>query len=754
MVLCHCQKHSLKMKYFFIIVFQVVWTSIICAQNISGQIKDEETQEPVAFVEIYIHELKILENTDEQGKFSFSNLPQGKFVMQFSRIGYETFFFELNTQDSTSFFRIKMKVAIEELKEVKIIGTQIQSPKNTSFSIDAISKKEMTENGSLSISDGVAKLPGVSQISTGAGISKPVIRGLYGNRIQVNTMGIKFDNQQWQDEHGLGLSDMGISRVEVIKGPATLMYGSEALGGVINVIEEKPAAQNKSEQELNIKLLSNTYGIGADYGYKKSINNHWKRLRIGIENNGDYSSAQNYRVLNSRFANYNLKYSSGFQKNNWSSTNNFYASFSQFGFVFDSISYKELDSRISRTYDGPHHRVLFGMYTSENTLFLKNHKIKINGGLITNNRQEQEGGNKISLNMLLNTASVLAQITTPLAHQLEWTNGVSLMFQSNNNFGARIIIPDAFLGEEAIFTYLKQKQKRWIWESGLRLDLKQIKTLTTENLNAPGEDVEAFGKEFTAFNGCAGFSYFLSEELTFKSNAGSGYRPGNLAELSSNGLHEGTSRWEIGNPNLKVEQNINSECSLIWDNEKSIEFSISTFYNRFYNYIYLAPTGKEYYGFNIYNYVQSNAVLKGGEASIDIHPKNAKWLDFNVNYAYIEARKEDGSFLPFIPANRLNSSLKFILKDGKKWKNTFVKISNNLVFAQSNAAEFESTTPSYSLFNLAIGSHLQLKNKLINFNLVVSNICDEKYVDHLSRLKYYGFYNMGRNIQLNMNLPF
>src|ERR1043165_6091100 len=116
----------------------------------------------------------------------------------------------------------------------------------------------MREHGAFNIIDALAKLPGVTQLSTGVAISKPVIRGLYGSRVLAVLSGLKFDNQQWQDEHGLGLGDIGINRVEIIKGPASLLYGSDAVGGILNIIEEKPAAPGTKEADINSGIYTNT----------------------------------------------------------------------------------------------------------------------------------------------------------------------------------------------------------------------------------------------------------------------------------------------------------------------------------------------------------------------------------------------------------------------------------------------------------------------------------------------------------------
>lgn len=723
--------------------------------TITGIVTDAATNEPVNDAFIYAPETNSGAVTNAKGEYELLGLKKGLFVIQFTRLGYETHFESINLTDTLVSLNVGLNPSLMELKEVKVVGTQANSPKETSFTIDAISLKEMEENGALSISDGVARLPGVNQLTTGAGISKPVIRGMYGNRVQVNVMGLRFDNQQWQDEHGLGLSSMSVSRVEIIKGPATLMYGSDALGGVLNEIEEAPAPMNTTKQDVNLKLYSSTFGAAADYGLRKTNDKRWLRLRVGAESHGDYSSADNKRVLNSRFANYNLKASRGFNRKNWVHTTNAYVSFSQFGFVFDSLERKELDSRLSRTFDGPHHRVLFGLVSTENTIYKGKTKFKINGGFITNLRQEQEGGNRISLNMLLNTISVLGQATTQVVPGGEWTNGVSLMFQTNSNFGARTIIPDANTLEGAVFTYYKQRLGTVVLEGGVRYDRRQIQTFETGTINGPGKEVQPFNKGLDALNGSIGIAYNPLENLSLKANVGSGYRSGNLAELSSNGLHEGTLRWEVGDPNLEAEQNLNAEASFTYELKEQLELGGTAFYNQFKNYIYLAPTGEEYVGFLIYNFLQTDATLQGFEATLDIHPSFIKWLDINGSYTYLEAEKKDGSPLPFIPANKLRGEVRCSFNNESKKLNTwFIKAGVNYVFEQNKPDVFETPTDSYFLLDAAIGGTFKINNQALRVTLACTNLADAQYADHLSRYKYYGLYNMGRNISLALNLLF
>ena len=303
------------------------------------------------------------------------------------------------------------------LQGVVVSGLKVTKPVETPINISSLPVQKIRTSGSFNIADALAKIPGISQLTTGVGISKPVIRGLYGNRIQTVLSGLRFDNQQWQDEHGLGLNDMGIDRVEIIKGPVALLYGSESVGGIINIIEEAPALPGTKIGEINARVFSNTYGLYTEFGLKAATEKRNWRIRAGINSNADYSDGNNNRILNSRFGGYYLKGSLGFKKKNWTSYNNYNASYDNFGFIMDSLNPKSPDNRLSRKMDGPHHTVLLNVLSSQNTVRLKTSTIKLNLGLQSNLRLEDEGGNKISLEMLLSTFLYNLQWIKPLSQK-------------------------------------------------------------------------------------------------------------------------------------------------------------------------------------------------------------------------------------------------------------------------------------------------------------------------------------------------
>jgi iron complex outermembrane recepter protein len=738
-------------RHFPLPLFLFLTSSLYGQHVLRGNIVDNSNHKPLSNVSIYLPEIHRGSYTDSTGHFIIRNIPAQRILLEISHLGYQTQFSNIEfPADSTML--ILAEPSFIPIQEVVVTGIKNNAPDETSFNIVQIGNNEINATTALSLSDAISKVPGVNQLSTGPGISKPVIRGLYGNRIQINMNGIRFDNQQWQDEHGLGLSTLGIDRVEIIRGPASVLYGSDAMGGVINIIKERPAFTDQKIKDLNARVFANTYGLSLNYGAAQSNENSWRQFRVGFDNHADYNTGGNTRVLNSRFVSYNAQVSWGVNRKNGVHVWSLLSSHSLFGFVFDSLSRKENDGRLSRNFDGPHHSVSFAQITNENIYYRGKNKINLNTGFISNLRLEDEGGGGISLSMLLNTINATAQIFRP-TRVGDLTTGVSGFVQTNTNFGGRIIIPDAINTESSLFSFYQKRFQRWLIEGGVRYDNKFIQTFSTGRLNTsanngPSEEIFPFSKFYHAYNLSAGTEYFVNSHFTVKGNISSGYRPGNLAELSSNGLHEGTLRWEIGIPNAKIEQNLNLEGSLNF-HSPYFRSSVSYFQNDFKNFFYLSPDGTEFFGFQVYHFRQSNALLTGGEFEFVVSPAQLP-MSWKGSYSLIEAQKNDGSYLPFIPANKLASEVEWRFNTLGKIKKPELKVAGVYSFAQVRPAEFETNTNSYFLLNATIS----VQYHSVNWSLSGNNLLNKNYYDHLSRYKYYGIANMGRSVVLIVNTKF
>ncbi len=654
-------------------------------------------------------------------------------------------------------FAIKAGAQTDSIRTIVLNSVYVTEQKptftSTSRQVIPMTNTEMKERGAQTLSDALSTLPGVSQLTTGP-ISKPVIRGLYGDRIQVNINGLKIEDQQWEDEYGLGLSDVGVDRVELIKGPASLLYGSNAMGGVVNLVEENFPESEKKRNNLNLKLFSNTYGTGLDYGFRKSGKNTFI-LRAGAESHADYSDGAGNRVPNTRFAMYNLKLGYLINRSAFKSENRFLVSYNQFGFVADSADLLEDadEPRLSREFEDAYQNVMSSMISSANTFNLnESSELKVTLGFQNNLRRELERSENEDLYLSLNTLSLNTALKKLLSSRLTWINGLNGMFQTNTNYGSRIIVPDASIAELSAFSYLNYRQVignvNGNFEGGLRYDRKQIITHETGVLNPPSSTIPPFNKSLGDFTGSFGESLNFSH-LTLKFDLSSGFRTGNLAELAANGQHEGTAYWYIGNPNMRPEQCLNEDLSASWQHSW-LTIRGSVYNNRFWDYIYLQPSSDMIQSYTVYRYEQTDATLRGFEAGLTI--EKIRRFSFSADYSFLDARKDDGSWLPMIPANRLqfDSRYKLPLQEKAKMQNAFVSLGLNYTSEQNRTDIYESPTPGYWILNAGAGFTI----RSVRILLTCRNLTDQLYYDHLSHLKYYGLHDMGRNIVLNVGWQF
>lgn len=638
------------------------------------------------------------------------------------------------------------------LHSVTVTAYKEELLKETAFLIISHNIDSLTRHGNFQLSDLLAKTPGINMLSTGIAIAKPVIRGLYGNRVLVLLSGLKFDNQQWQEEHGLGLSDLGLSKVELIKGPVSVLYGTEAIGGVINLIGEQKPPVATQESDFSIKINTNTLGGLLQGGYKVNNGKNWFSLRVGAENNADYSDGKRQRVLNSRFDGYYLKFLWGFQRKNWVSTNSYSGSFNRFGFIFNDIyDFVTSDKRWSRQLNvNPAHLVLLNVFSSENKIYLNNRsKLSINAGIQSNERMENEGGGAISLNMHLLTGQYLLKWERRLNenHKIVISNLGSI--EDNTNFGARKIVPDARMQESNLSAYDEIRWKgRFILENGVGVGEKWIKTYFTPTVNSPEKEIRPFGKFSLYYNAFSGLSFIPDNTFNLKMNVATGVRIPNLAELSSNGLHEGVFTYEIGSPALKNEQNIALNCYANYV-QKYIECTVSPFYNYFFNYVYLAPTSEEWFGFPVYRYRQQDAIQYGAEFTLTVKP--VRHLQTGVSYSGMVSKTKDGNYTPFIPAQKISPSVQYGF-GLKRLDNLSVFTNADYCFAQNNVYPGEIATPRYILWNAGISAVVHQENTAYDFSISANNLLNTAYYDHLSRFKYFGLLNVGRNITLMLKI--
>jgi iron complex outermembrane receptor protein len=735
---------SFSMRKFIIALF-LGFSVMLNAQNTLSGIVTDKNNQPIKGVSVYASELHKGTATDENGKYTFTNLPNGNLKLTFTFVGFGTQNKTINSLQKENTLDVILEETIFEMDEV-IVSTAFNKIQSQNvMKVEHESIKELQRKGTATLIEGLATIPGVSQVSTGTSIGKPVIRGLSGNRVLVYSQGVRMENQQFGDEHGLGLNDSGIESVEVIKGPASLLYGSDALGGVLYFNPEKFADANTFKANFSQKLFSNTLGSNSSLGLKTSTDN-WKFLARGSYNtHSDYKIANGDRVTNTRYNETDFKTGIGYSNAKFSSVLRYNYNKLDLGIPEEGIA----DQTTSKETGFPRQGVFNHLLSLNNVFFFEKSKLDVDLGYIANDRSEFVDSNVAGLHMKLKTFNYDAKYHLPKIGKFESIFGIQGMHQTNTNSGEEYLIPDATTNDFGVFGTANYEWGSNVLQGGLRFDNRQI---TTQENGTAGDEgyFKAIDKSFDSFNASLGYKTNLAEDLTLRLNVASGFRAPNLAELTSNGVHEGTNRYERGNSDLKTEQNVQTDVNLEYKTDH-FEFFANGFYNHINNYIYTSPTGVVLDNNDVFDYIQNNAKLYGGEIGLHFHPHPLDWLHFETSFETVTGKKQNGDFLPLIPANNWNNTIRTEFKIKNWLEDGFATLNFSSTFNQNNVSGFETKSNGYTLVNLGFGGKIKFGKTAFGINLNGNNLLDKSYIAHLSRLKTDGIPNIRRNIVFGVN---
>lgn len=736
-----------------IFTIAVLWLSTNAyAQNtLEGTVSDNNEPMPNAY--IFVPELKKATLSDIDGKFKINNIPNGKFLVEVTFQGYETAS-KVYAFPMQGALTITMKPSIHEIDEVVILGQSYKEVTQNTYPVTTLDNRTANSGGEVNLSGALSKLPGVAMFSNGPGLTKPVLHGLTGSRISIINNGFAINQQQWQNEHGMLLFNSGVDRVQIIKGPASLLYGEGAFGGSVQLVPEKEAPMGQTIGDVNAAMFSNTIGMNADFGIKGTKERLSYILRAGGQTHGDYYNSGK-RAPNTRFGAYLFQGTMNLHRYNGISTINYDYTNSTSGIIeAQELLIPEKESRVEREYEGPHHMVQLHNINFKNTIFLGKGKLNLNINAQLNNRQEIEGMeentvDKGDLEVQSNTFIEQAIFSQQLGNKNEITIGAEAKQQIFKNSGKRYLIPDADLATFSGYAISDWNLGSLQLQAGLRYDHKKISTNERGNIDTLNY-FESFDKSFGQWNGNAGLNWAISNHLTSRINVGAGSRVPNLSELASNGIHEGTTRYEIGDKNLDYEQNVQYDLAFEI-NYPSIGFLVNVYYNDINNFIYLDGTNEMYFGNTKYYFKQTDAYFQGIDLSLDW--KLSEVISLNHNFSAVVAKADNGNYLPFIPAFSTiqSANIKLPLK-GKFSKTNFV-ITARHYFDQDRIAEGEFKTDGYTLLDIGFNTELKMGEKKVRWSLAATNLFDEEYYNHLSFIKDLGVPNMGRNISVAAHIP-
>ncbi len=662
-----------------------------------------------------------------------------------------------------------------ELKEVTVTGAVgDMRMKETPMPIVVLQAKELHQLSSTNLIDAIAKQPGVSQITTGGGISKPIIRGLGYNRIVVVNDGIRQEGQQWGDEHGIEIDANEVGAVEILKGPASLMYGSDAMGGVL-VFKGMPTLPEGSiKGKVNAEYQTNNGLLGASFNLAGNQKGFTWDARFSEKHAHAYKNRFDGYVPNSQFGERAFSLKAGLMRN-WGFTNLKFGYYNLIPSIVegerDSVTgglLTEDDNLLSYRHGLPYQRVYHYKAVSESFINLSSGYLKVIAGYQQNRRKEfEESADECGLYLQLHTLNYDVRYVSAEKAGWKFSTGLNGMGQKSINLGEEFLIPDYALFDAGVYATASKVLGRWNLSGGLRFDYRY---LNAKGLVEDGEvRFEDFTRHFQGVTGSLGATCEVTERLNLKFNLARGYRAPSISELASNGEHEGSLRYEIGNHNFKPEYSWQADLGLNYAT-RYFELNAAVFANHISNYIYLHRIDSIIEpDLMTFAYAQGEAMLMGFEAGFDIHPFHA--LHIGSSFSYVNAQllhqPEEMRWLPMTPAPRLSADVKYELThDGKVFNNAYLAARMDWCLRQDHyyaAYDTETATPSYLLLGLSAGTEILVKGKKIaELTLIVDNLTDVCYQDHLSRLKYAdwnvvtrrrGVFNMGRNVVFKLTVP-
>jgi len=766
--------------------------------TLTGTITDKTDGKVIPGASISIPDLRVGTVSDVNGKYTLAQLPKGIYLVQVSFVGYATFNQRVDLSKTTK-LDVVLRASSIEAAEVVITGvSKATEIKRDPVPMAAVSKTYIDQHSaSTNVIDEIANLPGISAVTTGPNVSKPFIHGLGYNRVITLQDGIRQEGQQWGDEHGIEVDQNSIDRVEVIKGPASLSYGSDAIGGVVNLLSPSPVPQGKI-------LGSFTGGYGTNNNlltgsFRLQGNNNglvWGTI-VSAKQAKDYQNQHDGRVYGTGFREKDARVMVGLNKS-WGYS---YLNASVFddeqeipdgsrdsltrkftrqatdsdtfrpivpGSVLNSYSITPLHQHVQ----------LYRVYSNSN-FNLGSGNLIVNLGYQYSHRREYThptAANIAGLNLHLSTYTYDVKYNYIIGDDFETTVGVNGQYQNNTIGDATDFpIPAYHQFDVGPFFIIKKSFGKLDLQGGARYDSRsfhgQAAYIDTTVAYYPSlytgpnptitpnvaQQFAALNKTFSGVTGSFGATYNFSNAFLIKANIARGFRAPGIAELSANGPDPGSQIYHVGNSSFKPEFNVQEDLGAFLT-LPNLSASVEVFNNNIQNYIYqqqvLNPDGTPAHNpafplYNIFTYTQSHARINGGEVNFDLHPwhwlhfENALSLTYGTNLGNGGKIADSLKYLPFIPPLHTHSELRGTFAKGfGSFRNVYGFVGFDHYDAQDKyfaAYGTETYTAGYNLISAGFGGNIvnAAGSPVLKIFVEGTNLGNKNYQSNMSRLKYF-----------------
>jgi iron complex outermembrane receptor protein/hemoglobin/transferrin/lactoferrin receptor protein len=619
-------------------------------------------------------------------------------------------------------------------------------------------------------------LPGVASITAGSTVGKPVVRGLTGNQIQVLSNGIGVDYQQFGARHPPNIDPFLAGRIEVVRGASSLLYGSGALGGAIDVqapaFEFTPAGESEAVADTLFVYHSNN--AQWDTGAKARASSDWLSVDAGVMRR----SAGNLNTPDAKTA---------AESGNPSDP--------KFTGELPFTDFDQLNAQfgVGVLTDIGEFGVRYNQWNNENNfllptgkgigLWLRNDQLQLTGAMPlasgwelkptlswqNNLRRANSAGTPRSAGFdgtvhleFDRYVARLEAIHGALGPFDGGTLGVEYTKKTQDSRGTTVLAPGGEVSNLALFAFESKDIGAWTLQAGLRHDWHSV-TGDAGRTRAPVDFVGRDAHDFAVFTGSLGAVYRLTDQVAIASNIGRGFRAPSLFELYADGVHGGVAAIQEGNPDLEPEKSINVDLGLRW-NTPRLQGSATVYRNAISDYIFLQDTGESRDGLPVFVYQQEDALLTGLELEARWQVTDQLELGGTLDLVRGTNDRTDED-LPLLPADSLRLEATYRFAERGPIREPYLTIGMRHAAAKDAApgepfAQFDrlpfgtASTDAYTLADLDLGFAFRaFGNRLARVDLAVRNLFDTEYRDFLDTYKGYAL-SPGRDVRISLSLPF
>ncbi|MBK8003199.1 MAG: TonB-dependent receptor [Gemmatimonadetes bacterium] len=709
---------------------------------------------PVVEARVSLVELGRQARTDVGGRFQFPGIPSGSYTLSVSAIGFKPVLRRVVVADADQVINLTLTESLVELPPIQVTSTPsatdpLSSPQPTAV----VDGENLHAAQAPSLGETLNQVAGVHSLSTGAGIGKPVIRGLTSNRVLILDEGQRMETQQWGDEHGPNIETAMADRIEVIRGPASVLYGSDALGGVVNIIPRPlPSAEPGTTQvggELTATYRSNTREPDGAFLLEAARGNLGVRATLSGRA-GDDVRTPDYRLWNSGNRALGGTLAVG-TRGGW-------------GGITATVSRR--DEKVELTDEDPaatpFQRIGTTRLRVDGDLPLGASRLELKLGAERNRRREFEasGDTEAALELLSRNYTADALLHHTVFGQLRGIVGVSGLRTEFDKAGEETLIPNTDVTGLGVYAFEQVTLGRLDLSVGARYDYRY---LAVRDTTLPVDQ----DRTWNSLTGNLGLLYRVAEPVAVVFNVGRGFRAPSSFDLFSNGVHEGTVAFERGNAGLATEKSLNTDLALRLQTARAA-VELGGFVNWVEDFIYTVPTGQTDpgSGFQIYDVTQGNARLSGVELAGQVHP--TRWLHLQGTADYVRGTNTStGNPLPAMPPFRVTWNVRLETAGRGYISEPYLLFSGESHARQGRLDPAEASffadafggkgyrSAAYSLVNLGGGFSLGPSPKALHVDLVVRNLFNTAYADFLSRLKTNAENpGIGRNVVLRLSSRF